>query len=504
MISFGKIVLFIGCILSASSSGIFVNADSAAEVELHFGGQAFVIYKQDVTSNALTKLVATGNMHMYQQTELHQRGAVKISVNANERIVMKLINDSMAADNSYGCPIGTTGDATSAKDGACVYKNASGSFSPPNPLPDVCPVQDDLYNCFNWDGGRIYLFKFKVNGSERTINNWGGLTGSGWTINNSALLSDQNSGEMRPEGDGWRYDGQGVNNVWRWEPEESDLIPASSSSSNAAGDPHFKTFQDIFFSYHAACDILLLTSVIHEVMIQIRTTRVDTHRQSSYSYISQAAVKIQDVILEVSADGTLLINGEDSSDRVPSSIAGGYAGLTKTIKGTKRNIISYKVDLGSGRSIDLRSNTKTGMMYVDVDGHFIDSKGLLGPAGGEEGLYSRDGTIMDMAAEGSYNSYSQSWQVLSDEPMLFQEARFPQYPVGCSYTAATNKEDENNGVSLSPNLRRRLIDAVEVSKDEAMKACADAVPGEKKDFCVTDVMLTGDLDAAEDEFYYLN
>ena len=237
---------------------------------------------------------------------------------------------------------------------------------------------------------------------------------------------------------------------------------------------------------------------MHEVMVQIRTTRVDTHHQSSYSYISQAAVKIQDVILEVSADGILLINGEDSSDRVPASIADGYAGLTKTIKGTKRNIISYKVDLGNGRSIDLRSNIKTGMMYVDVDGHFSDNKGLLGPSTpGQDGLYARDGTIIDTAAEGAYNSYSQSWQVTSDEPMLFQEARFPQHPSGCSYTAVP-------ATASSSSLRRRLTDVVEVSKEDAMKACADAVPGDKMDFCVTDVMLTGDLDAAEDEFYYLN
>ena len=71
---------------------------SSAEVELHFGGQAFVIYKEDVFSDTLTKLVATGNMHMYQQSGLQQRGAVKISVNANERIVMKLIHSSMAKE----------------------------------------------------------------------------------------------------------------------------------------------------------------------------------------------------------------------------------------------------------------------------------------------------------------------------------------------------------------------------------------------------------------------
>ena len=216
------------------TQGRSLNPASSAEVELHFGGQAFVIYKEDVFSNALTELVATGNMHMYQQTELPQRGAVKISVNANERIVMKLIHSGMAAEMNYGCPIGTTGDSTRTKDGDCVYKYASGSFSPPNPLPDVCPVQDGVYNCFNWDGGRIYLFKFKVNDSARTINNWDGLTGSGWTINNSALRTDQRNGEMREEGDGWRYDGNNQYNVWRWEPEESDLISAETSSPTVA------------------------------------------------------------------------------------------------------------------------------------------------------------------------------------------------------------------------------------------------------------------------------
>jgi hypothetical protein len=462
MISFGKIVLFIGCILSTSSSNILVNADvepTVTNLALDKTAEQSTTWEDDVASKAVDG-IKVGDA--YQATQFGINGIDewwKVYLGANKSFVISKIiiyNRETVIEN---CCAGRLNDAV------------------------VKILQDGTVK---WTSTAIVAEDYNPLHLVIEFDNFGGLE----TINGNEVMVEL-----------------GTNEILNMREVEVMGYEDTSWTGNAAGDPHFKTFQDIFFSYHAACDILLLTSVIHEVMVQIRTTRVDTHRQLSYSYISQAAVKIQDVILEVSADGTLLINGEDSSDFVPSSIAGGYAGLTKTIKGTKRNIISYKVDLGSGRSIDLRSNTKTGMMYIDVDGHFSDSKGLLGPSEGEDhGLYSRDGTIMDMAAGGAYNSYSESWQVLSDEPMLFQEARSPQHPAGCRYTAATNtnKEDEDGVSGVSPNLRRRLTDAVELSKDEAMKACADAVPGEKKDFCVMDVMLTGDLDAAEDEFYYLN
>ena len=42
---------------------------------------------------------------------------------------------------------------------------------------------------------------------------------------------------------------------------------------------------------------------------------------------------------------------------------------------------------------------------------------------------------------------------------------------------------------------------VGVSKDIAKKACANAVPGKKMEFYIADIMVTNDLDLAEDPYY---
>ena len=272
------------------------------------------------------------------------------------------------------------------------------------------------------------------------------------------------------------------------------LTNNSPIPSSSVADPHFKTFNGHFFSYHGECDLVLMRSVQHDIAIHIRTTRVD-HPRISYSYISNAAVQVGQDVLEVLEDGKLLINGDSfASDHDSTTARFGQYELVKTKKGSKKNIISYELDLGNGRLISIRSNTNSGMLFVDVDGNFADSKGLLGKpgsAGDDMGLYSRDGSI-DM--RNNWNSYGEEWQTRSgDDPMLFQKARAPQYPVGCSYDSSSS--------NLRHSGRRRLMDATGMSEDVASKACANAVAGKKMEFCVADLMMTGDVDLAEDPFY---
>ena len=77
------------------------------------------------------------------------------------------------------------------------------------------------------------------------------------------------------------------------------------------------------------------------------------------------------------------------------------------------------------------------------------------------------------------------------EPKIFQEIRAPQYPTGYRYESRLTKA----------HLRRRLMDSGnDVGIDLATESCADAA-AHKKDFCVDDVMATGDLELAEDPFY---
>jgi len=220
------------------------------------------------------------------------------------------------------------------------------------------------------------------------------------------------------------------------------------------------------------------------ITVHVRTTRVD-NPNIAYSYISSAAVKIGNVVLKVSEDGELFVRGNKVSAGEVSSLAG-YP-LTKSFKGINKRVVVYSLDLRDGNSIEIRANTKIGMVYVDIDGHFDDSEGLVGSPQ-QDGLFSRDGT-MDLS--GYWNTYGEEWQVKNTEPKLFRVNSAPQHPEGCVYVS---KE-------ITTNLRhRRLTDDAAVSIEDANEACATS-HDRLKEFCVYDLMASGDLDLAEDRFY---
>ena len=216
-----------------------------------------------------------------------------------------------------------------------------------------------------------------------------------------------------------------------------------------------------------------------------------------YSYISGAALKIGEHIFEVSEDGTLIVNGETvalADDGSPSSVAFAGHTVTKSFIGSKRRIIAYDLDLGDEKSIQIRSNSKTGMLFVDVNGAFTDSEGLLGAAPeADKPLLARDG-VTDLT--GHWNTYGEEWQVNDVDPKLFQDTtRHPQYPSGCEYDATKMKN----------HVRRRLADTVSgVTLEVATDACAHLLSQTKKEFCVNDIMATGDPDLVEDPFYAAN
>lgn len=280
--------------------------------------------------------------------------------------------------------------------------------------------------------------------------------------------------------------------------------------ANGGGDPHFRTFSGHFFSFHGGCDLVLMRSKNFDagsgLSVYIRTTRVDTPRGISFSYISGTAIQIGKAVFEVSDNGNVLIDGKkanfisDESGTTNSSFAG--YNLENSIKGTNGRIVVFDIDLHDNRRIKIRSNTKSGMIFVDIDGYFEDSDGLLGAAKEDDDgkLYSRDGSIEMM---GNWNAYAEDWQVRDTEPTLFQESRAPQYPVGCVY------EDQSPLVGKNKKkLRRRHLlalgenEGTGVTREEAMEACSHAV-GEMKVFCIDDVVATGDVELSTDPFYNL-
>jgi hypothetical protein len=279
--------------------------------------------------------------------------------------------------------------------------------------------------------------------------------------------------------------------------------------SSCYADPHIKPFEAPPFSFHGQYDGVMMASKEFAdglgIDVHIRTTRVDNPRMS-YSYISGTAVKIGTDILEVQDDGSIIVNGEDEfllEDAEAETAGTTFAGypITKTMKGTKRNIFVYDLALdvdGGDKSIEIRVNLKTGMIFVDVSGSFPeDTVGLLGSPH-HDALLARDGKT-DLT--GDWNTFGEEWQVQSDEPKLFQDKnRVPQHPAGCIY--------ESQQVKSNLRHRRRLmVDSAGTGSDEeataveaAEKACVRAT-GEKKQFCIDDVMATGDLELAEDSFY---
>ena len=274
-------------------------------------------------------------------------------------------------------------------------------------------------------------------------------------------------------------------------------------------DPHIKPFKAPAFSFHGQYDgVMMMSKEFADgsgLDVHIRTTRVDNPHMS-YSYISGTAVKIGTDILEVQDDGSIIVNGEDEfllEDAEAETAGTTFAGypITKTMKGTKRNIFVYDLALdvdGGDKSIEIRVNLKTGMIFVDVAGSFPkDTVGLLGSPH-HDALLARDGKT-DLT--GDWNTFGEEWQVQSDEPKLFQDKnRVPQHPAGCIY--------ESQQVKSNLRHRRRLmVDSAGTGSDEeataveaAEKACVRAT-GEKKQFCIDDVMATGDLELAEDSFY---
>ncbi len=264
-------------------------------------------------------------------------------------------------------------------------------------------------------------------------------------------------------------------------------------------DPHFDTFAGVSYSYHGQCDLVMIHSQqFHSglgLRIHIRTTRVDA-AHISYSYISGVAIQIGSDVLEVMSDGSIIANGFPFF--VNKELTGDFAGFPvhKKMKGIAKRIFVYVLTLSDYTSVQIRANTKTGLLFVDVTtaGHDLpsDTVGLLGSPASKNALLGRDGTT-DLT--GAWNNLGEDWQVAVDEPKLFQDKnRVPQSPVGCIYQVQKEKTNVRH--------RRRLmdLDGHVLNMEVAEKACKYAVE-KKKEFCIDDVMAIGDLELAKDPFY---
>jgi len=255
----------------------------------------------------------------------------------------------------------------------------------------------------------------------------------------------------------------------------------------ATGEPHFRMWigddrGDAWFDYQGACDLVLVDnpklSTGHFLNIHIRTTI-----QGEFSYIENAAIQIDEEVLEIQArklgsgKDIYLLNGADVSN--PTLIAGfsiEKVNMTKYCAKQKcEGADIIKIDLEDDGVVVI-TNWK-GYLYVDViatgDG-FLFSEGLMGKRD-RSGKFARNGTLLHDADE-----FAQEWQVLNTERHLFKENRYPQSPIPCT---------------PPPKQIQRRNDGMGLTRRQAADACSGLYGG-VSDACVYDVMATSDLDMA--------
>jgi hypothetical protein len=247
------------------------------------------------------------------------------------------------------------------------------------------------------------------------------------------------------------------------------------------------TYDGTAYTYHGQCDLLMAKSKDIDGTGLSLDVHARTTIKSDWSYVSNAAVKIGDDVLEITTDAnvTHYFNGEPNVD-FPIAMADKYIVRTQRVEAFPGQFrTDYMIDLKErddgarerGDFIHIKYFKE--MLTVDVEAHLPDSMGMLGVSG-EEGMIMRD--LKTPIAKDNTARMGLEWQVRDTEAKMFQDmTRAPQYPEQCILPKVES--------------RRRLRAQTSEMARQANDACANAEPT-MKEFCVHDVILTGDVQAA--------
>jgi hypothetical protein len=204
------------------------------------------------------------------------------------------------------------------------------------------------------------------------------------------------------------------------------------------------------------------------------SVHIRTEIVTSWSLISNAAIRIGSDSFELVNNGNYYFNGEKSAE-LPTPLAGRY-NVSKSGEGEATSRLSFEIDMLGGQAI--RFSINKGMISVKASRNFGSIGGLLG-IDGISGVVGRDGQTQ-LSDPGSM---AEEWQVNDDENMLFHDIRAPQYPEKCKIPIATS------------NIRRLRRDQHLLTMAEL--ACED-VDTEFKDFCIEDILQTNDITLANE------
>jgi hypothetical protein len=215
--------------------------------------------------------------------------------------------------------------------------------------------------------------------------------------------------------------------------------------------------------------------------VHVRTTLVD-----DWSLIANVAIRIGDETFEVVNDGTVYWKGQENPE-MPIQISGGRYSVNKNEEivqsedeesGTTKEIThtTYTIQLDQTDTIVVGNWLK--MLSVNVNAYLSGAEGMIGVRQAP-GMVGRD----HKTTFTNPNDLGAEWQVRDSDGNLFHDStREPQYPTQCKLPSVTS--------------RRRRLGETSYLHDKAVAACAGIVDG-MDEFCVEDVLLTGDIHVAK-------
>jgi von Willebrand factor type D domain len=254
---------------------------------------------------------------------------------------------------------------------------------------------------------------------------------------------------------------------------------------SGGGDPHFRTHDGTLYSYHGECDLVMVHSPTFNkglgLDVHARTTIVG----GTWSLVSQAAIRIGSDIIEVQNDGTYYINGQ-SNVALPTLLASNYSVdySEERVEDEENSIRSWyhiaaATDAYSADGKIEVTNYKN-MLSINVKASLDNTVGMFGTSS-KRGMIGRDGATIIADA----NEMGAQWQVRDNEPMLFREPRAPQFPEACILPTEAAVQQA----------RRRLRATDGAIYQQAQDACK-FVSKQLHDFCVQDIVMSGDTSLA--------
>jgi len=258
----------------------------------------------------------------------------------------------------------------------------------------------------------------------------------------------------------------------------NDSNTGPNFGANIGGDPHIKTWSNKMYDFHGICDLVLLQNPDFRDGL-VMDIHVRTKQIKQFSYVSSAALRIGEDILEVMGDvrDNLFWINKQPNGKADNGIVGYISGYPISYTRVNSKQHEFTVNIGDDQKSITMTTFKT-FVRVSIHGateeRFGTSLGLLGSYGSGEMVARDKYTVIEET-----DAFGQEWQVLPVDGILFHNVEGPQAPEKCD-------------IPLASNLRRRLAGS-NISEEEAEIACARVSPTDF-DMCVFDVMATGEKD----------